>query len=121
MTPDYLAVGSDADFVRACIKPAHRAGSCGCVRQQLITARMSDTIYRQAELKQEPQPLTENREAVETFVSTRHHRLAFAGRPAGTFVRAPRRMSSSPTCCRSARTAWPSTAGTSRTARPSSR
>ncbi len=85
--PDYLAVGSEADFVRACINPHTAQAAADAFGCSLITARMSDAIYRQAELKLEPRPLTENREAVETFVQ--HSAVIdsqFAGKPAGTFV-----------------------------------
>lgn len=66
--PDYLSVGSDADFVRVPLTPmaARRvAEAFGCL---LPTRKIVDEIYRQADLKLEPQPLTEQREAVTTFV-----------------------------------------------------
>lgn len=66
--PDYLAVGSDADYVRIPLTPmtARRiADNFDCV---LPTRKMVDDIYRNAELKLEPIPLTQEREAVHTFV-----------------------------------------------------
>lgn len=66
--PDYLAVGSDADFVRVPLTPmAARkvADAFGCA---LPTRKIVDEIYRRAEVKLDPQPLTEQREAVATFV-----------------------------------------------------
>jgi hypothetical protein len=66
--PDYLAIGSDEDFVRMPMTPASAkaiADAFGCT---LPTRKMVDDIYRQADLKLEPQPLTEQREAVRTFV-----------------------------------------------------
>lgn len=66
--PDYLSVGNDADFVRVPLTPMTArkvADAFGCV---LPTRRIVDEIYRQADLKLEPQPLTEQREAVATFV-----------------------------------------------------
>lgn len=66
--PDYLAVGSDADFVRVAMSPltAQRIADCfGC---SLPTRKIADDIYRQAAVKLEPIPLTEAREAVETFI-----------------------------------------------------
>jgi hypothetical protein len=71
--PDYLAVGSDADFVRVPMSPltAQRlADAFGCA---LPTRKVADDVYRQAAVKLDPIPLTEAREAVETFV--RHNAL----------------------------------------------
>jgi hypothetical protein len=85
--PDYLAVGGDADFVRVPLTPrtaTRIAGALGCV---LPTRKLVDEIYRQAEVKLEPRPLTENREAVATFVQ--HNRIIEtqrAGRPLGALV-----------------------------------
>jgi hypothetical protein len=70
--PDYLAVGSDADFVRMPMTPqtAQRiANSFGFV---LPTRKMVDAIDHQADIHMEPHPLTENRESVATFLE--HHR-----------------------------------------------
>lgn len=66
--PDYLAVGSDSDFVRLPMTPqsaASIAAAFGCI---LPTRKIVDDIYKQADLKLEPRPLTEQREATRTFV-----------------------------------------------------
>lgn len=66
--PDYLAVGSNQDFVRVPLTPmtAMRiADRFGCA---LPTRKMVNDIYAQSELKLEPRPLTMEREAVKTFV-----------------------------------------------------
>jgi hypothetical protein len=71
--PDYLAIGSDADFVRVPMSPltAQRiADAFGCA---LPTRKIADDIYKQAAEKLEPIPLTEAREAVETFI--KHNEL----------------------------------------------
>jgi hypothetical protein len=71
--PDYLAIGSDADFVRVPMTPltaARIADAFGCA---LPTRKLVDDIYRSAAVKLEPKPLTENREAAATFL--RHHTL----------------------------------------------
>ena len=71
--PDYLAVGSDADFVRVPLTPMTAgkiAGAFGCV---LPTKKIVDDVYRQADLKLEPRPMTESREAVATFLE--HNRI----------------------------------------------
>lgn len=85
--PDYLAVGGNADFVCVPLTPGTAmriAGALGCV---LPTRKIVDETYRQAEVKLEPRPLTENREAVATFVQ--HNRIIEqqrAGRPLGALV-----------------------------------
>jgi hypothetical protein len=66
--PDYLAVGSNADFVRVPMSPltAQRiADAFGCT---LPTRKIADDVYKQAAVKLAPIPLTEGREAVETFM-----------------------------------------------------
>jgi hypothetical protein len=71
--PDYLSVGSDADFIRVPLTPqtAQRiADAFGC---SLPTRKMVEDITRAATVRLTPQPLTAAREAVGTFVQ--HHRL----------------------------------------------
>ena len=85
--PDYLAVGSDKDFVRTPLTPmaAHAiADAFGC---SLPTRKMVNDIYEQAEVKLEPKPLTEKREAVETFIQ--HNSIIEgerAGKPLGALI-----------------------------------
>ncbi|MCW3054025.1 MAG: hypothetical protein JWN14_3195 [Chthonomonadales bacterium] len=65
---DYLAVGSDTDFVRIPLTPMTAlqiAARFGCA---LPTRKMVDAIYTQAEVKLEPHPMTEARESVKTFL-----------------------------------------------------
>jgi hypothetical protein len=67
---DYLALGSDTDFVRVPMTPqsAQRvADAFGCA---LPTRKLVDEVYRNSTVKLEPIPLTEAREATETFA---HH------------------------------------------------
>ena len=71
--PDYLAIGSDADFVRVPMTPmtaARIADAFGCT---LPTRKVVDEVYRAATAKLEPHPLTEDREAVATFL--RHNAI----------------------------------------------
>ncbi len=71
--PDYLAIGSDADFVRMPMTPqtAQRiADQFGCT---LPTRKMVDAIDAHAELRIAPHPMTEAREAVATFAE--HNRI----------------------------------------------
>jgi hypothetical protein len=87
--PDYLAVGSDADFVRVPMTPmtAQRvADAFGCA---LPTRRLVDALHAAATVRLDPQPLTEAREAPATFA--RHNALieaqrARAGKPLGALV-----------------------------------
>ena len=70
--PDYLAVGSDADFVRVPMTPqtAQRvADAFGCA---LPTRKIVDEVYRAATVRPHPRPLTADRESVETFCFTTH-------------------------------------------------
>jgi len=65
--PDYLAVGSDTDFVRVPMTPQSAqclADAFGC---SLPTRKLVDAIYQSAVVKLDPIPLTEAREAVATF------------------------------------------------------
>jgi hypothetical protein len=71
--PDYLAVGSDDDFVRIPMTPqtAQRiADAFGCM---LPTRRIVDAIDAAANVRLAPHPLTDDREAVNTFHE--HHRI----------------------------------------------
>jgi hypothetical protein len=89
VTPDYLAIGSDTDFFRIPMTPMTArvvADACDC---SMITRKISEDIYRQAAIKLEPQPLTEDRESVQTFY--RHHQMIEAQRlethkPLGTLI-----------------------------------
>ncbi len=72
-SPDYLAVGGDDDFVRVPFTPyiaQQIADLLGCV---LPTRKMVDDIYRTAEIKLAPRPMTEERESLATVLE--HDRL----------------------------------------------
>lgn len=71
--PDYLAIGSDDDFVRMPMQPqtAQRlADKFDCL---LPTTKMVDLIDAAAELRLPPYPMTEQRETPATFHL--HHRI----------------------------------------------
>jgi hypothetical protein len=76
--PDYLAVGSDADFFRLPMTPMTARAIADAFDCTMITQKISDDVYRQAELKLEPLPLTKDRESVQTFYQ--HDRLIEAQR-----------------------------------------
>lgn len=66
--PDYLSIGSDDDFVRVPMTPMTAqavADAFGCT---LPTRKMVNAIYDQAPVKLEPLPLTEDRQAVTSFL-----------------------------------------------------
>jgi hypothetical protein len=71
--PDYLAVGSDDEFFRVPMTPATAQAIADAAGSSLITARISDAIFRQAELKLPPRPLTIDRELATTFYQ--HHQI----------------------------------------------
>ncbi|HEX2475788.1 MAG TPA: hypothetical protein VHK01_13640 [Lacipirellulaceae bacterium] len=85
--PDYLAVGSDDDFVRMPMTPqtAQRiADVFGCI---LPTRKIVDAIDAHAELHLEPRRLTRKREAIVTFLQ--HHEIIEGqreGKPRGMLV-----------------------------------
>jgi hypothetical protein len=65
--PDYIAVGSDRDFVRIPMTPQSAqqiADKFGCT---LPTRKMVDAIDRAAEVRLAPHPMTIEREAIATF------------------------------------------------------
>ena len=87
--PDYLAIGSDTDYVRVPMTPmtAQRiADAWGC---QLSTRKICDDIYKAATVKLEPHPMTEMRESVATFLEydaiVAAQRTA-SGKPLGALV-----------------------------------
>lgn len=85
--PDYLAVGSDADFVRTPLMPTTAtriADAFGCA---LPTRKIVDEVYRAATVKLEPRPMTRDRELAATFLE--HHQIIEeqrAGHKAGELV-----------------------------------
>lgn len=66
--PDYLAVGSDADFVRVPMTPMTAQKLADLYGCSLITRRVSDVVFAESELRLDPRPLTVDRESVSTFV-----------------------------------------------------
>jgi hypothetical protein len=85
--PDYLAVGSDDDFVRMPMDPHTAQAFCDAFDFVLPTRRMVNDIWTAADVKLEPRPLTEAREAPATFLQ--HHRIIeeqLAAHARGSFV-----------------------------------
>src|SRR5438105_606332 len=85
--PDYLAIGSDEDFVRMPMRPSSATEIARAFDCSLPTRKMVNDIYGNAEVKLEPRPLTEQRAAVRTFVQ--HNEIIEeqrAGKPLGQLV-----------------------------------
>jgi hypothetical protein len=66
--PDYLSIGSNADFFRIPMSPMTGTKIANLLNCSLPTKKIVDDIYKNAEVKLEPKPMTEKREAVETFL-----------------------------------------------------
>lgn len=73
VSPDYLAVGTDADFLRIPLTPHTAQAIADSLHCFLPTRKMVDDIYRAAAIKLEPRPLTQERERMATF--RQHHAL----------------------------------------------
>lgn len=73
VTTDYLSIGSDEDYFRVPITPKTAQKIADILDCSLITRKISDDIYKNAEIKLEPKPLTEKREAVSSFLQ--HHQI----------------------------------------------
>jgi hypothetical protein len=73
VSPDYLAVGTDADFVRVPLTPGSAQRVCDRNRSLLPTRKLVDAIYRQARVKLNPQPLPPGRAMTKTDYFKRHN------------------------------------------------
>lgn len=71
--PDYLAIGSDEDFVRMPMTPQTAQRIANHFGYVLPTRKIVDAIDAHAELHLGPRPLTREREAVATFLE--HHEI----------------------------------------------
>jgi len=83
--PDYLAIGSDSDFVRMPMMPYTAQAFCDAFGFVLPTRKMVNDIWAAATVHVEPRPLTQARDSTRTFLL--HHRiieeqLAGTARPA---------------------------------------
>ncbi len=85
--PDVLAIGSDEDFVRMPMDPYTAQSFADAFGFVLLTPKMSDAIWKAAQVHLDPRPLTLARESPLTFLQ--HHRIIeeqLAGQPRGVFV-----------------------------------
>lgn len=69
--PDVLSVGSDQDWVRTPMTPQSAQRIADLTDALLITDTISDAVYRQADLRLNPVPLTKLRDRSGTFLF--HH------------------------------------------------
>lgn len=69
--PDYLAIGSNEDYCRIPMNPHTAQRLADALGASLITAKISDQIYAQAEVKLDPffyKPVGRENESVEKFI-----------------------------------------------------
>jgi hypothetical protein len=71
--PDYLAVGSDTDFVRMPMTPQLAQRLCNRFDCSLPTPRMVDAIWRQSDYQLVPQPIPASPEMVTVETFYRHN------------------------------------------------
>lgn len=69
VTTDYLAIGSDTDFVRMPVTPNSAIQICDQTNCELITEKVSDDIFSAANRRVVPFPLTVDRDQVSAFVA----------------------------------------------------
>lgn len=73
VTPDYLAVGDDHDFMRVPLGLAAAARIAEDFNMMLPTTRMVDAIYAQADLRLSPSPMTPGAQMASTSYFMRHN------------------------------------------------
>lgn len=93
VTPDYLAVGNDSDYLLTPLTPAAAQRVAVAADCQLPTRRIVDAIHAAAPLKLTPQPIPPSKEMVTLSVFARHNELvweqrktALATHPLGALV-----------------------------------
>ncbi len=82
VAPDYLAIGSDEDFLRMPLSPTAAQALADLLECTLQTAKLVDTIFRAAPLKLEPQPMPPGPEMTTVAHFARHNELIEAARRA---------------------------------------
>ncbi len=91
VTPDYLAIGSNRDYVRVPLGLRGAGQVAEAFNMMLPTTRMVDAIYAQAAVHLAPQPMPAGGQMVSTGYFLRHNatvqrQLAAAGAPLGALV-----------------------------------
>ena len=82
--PDYLAIGSDNDFVRMPMTPYTAQDFADAFGFVLPTRKMVNDIWKAADVHVDPRPLTVEREAPATFLQ--HERIIESQVKGGVFV-----------------------------------
>ncbi|MEM8538361.1 MAG: hypothetical protein AAGF56_10940 [Pseudomonadota bacterium] len=80
VTPDYLALGSDRDFVRVPLGLSGASRVAKSFNMVLPTPRMVDAIYRQATVRLTPSPMTPGPQMTSTSYFMRHNATVEAQR-----------------------------------------
>ncbi|MEL7254883.1 MAG: hypothetical protein AAGL23_11960 [Pseudomonadota bacterium] len=80
VTPDYLALGSDRDFVRVPLGLSGASRVAKSFNMVLPTPRMVDAIYRQASVRLSPSPMTPGPQMTSTAYFMRHNATVEAQR-----------------------------------------
>lgn len=80
VSPDYLCIGSDADFARIPLTPMTAQLIADAFQCFLPTRKMVNDIYQHATVKIEPVPLLDHRDSALTFW---HHHLIIEGQRKG--------------------------------------
>ena len=73
VTPDYLALGSDSDFVRVPLGLSGASRVANSFNMVLPTPRMVDAIYRQSQVRLTPSPITPGPQMTSTAYFMRHN------------------------------------------------
>lgn len=73
--PDYLAIGSDQDYVRMPMNPLTAQVIADRYRMRLPTSKMVDAIYQAALLKLDPHPFKPGRDMVTVKEFIRHNQV----------------------------------------------
>jgi hypothetical protein len=73
--PDYLAIGSDKDFIRIPMSPLSAQKIADKYQLVLPTAKMVDEIYKNSSLKYTPSPLPPSKKMVTSDVYKQHNQL----------------------------------------------
>ena len=87
--PDYLAIGSDDDFLRVPMSFYTAAAVARFYDLALPTRKLVDAVYRQSEVRVSPIPMTPGPLMVSTQYFLRHHQRIqrqAAGRPVGELI-----------------------------------
>lgn len=80
VTPDYLALGSDRDFIRVPLGLPAAASIAGRFGMMLPTSRMVDAIYAQASVKLSPKPMQAGPQMSSTSYFVQHNQTIEAQR-----------------------------------------